>query len=118
MSPRTFGALLAITERPGISQTELSRRLRIDRTTMSQLVDDLTHRKLIKRTVDPDDRRNHQLTMTSSGSRTLSRAVTAAADVERQLTAQLPAGRLAAVKEGLRQLLDGAPTTGPVCRDD
>lgn len=105
LHPRVFGVLLLIGHQPGITQTEASQRLRIDRTTMSQLVTDLSDRKLIKQAVSPDDRRNRRLQLTAQGSRTLRRAAALAEQVEHDVTAGLSRADNAALKSTLAQLL-------------
>ncbi len=108
LHPREFGILLAISHRPGISQIETSQQLRIDRTTMSQLVNSLTERKLVKRAVSCDDRRNHRLDLTSQGARVLRRATSLAERVERDLTQPLTVRQRAALKSSLLALLENA----------
>lgn len=105
LHPRVFGVLLLIGHEPGVTQTEASQRLRIDRTTMSQLVNDLSDRKLIKQAVSPDDRRNRRLHLTAQGTRTLRRAAALAEEVERDVTAGLSRADSAALKSTLAQLL-------------
>ncbi len=108
ITPRSLGVLLALHERPGVSQTELRARLRIDRTTTSQLIDDLTKRRLIKRAVAPGDRRNHQLNLTAGGVRTLRLGSEVAHRVESEFTSGLSDDHLAAFKATLAQLLESA----------
>lgn len=105
LHPRVFGVLLLIGHQPGVTQTEASQRLRIDRTTMSQLVNDLSDRKLIKQAVSPDDRRNRRLELTAQGGRTLRRAVDAAERVEQEVTAGLSRDDSTALKSTLAELL-------------
>lgn len=103
--PRVLGILLAIHDHSGITQTEAGRRLRIDRTTISQLVNELVERKLVKRVVAADDRRNQQLTLTAQGARTLHRAAAAATTVEDAAMAGLTESQRAALKTALLTLL-------------
>lgn len=99
--PRVLGILLAIQGHSGITQTEAGRTLRIDRTTMSQLVNELVERKLVNRVVATDDRRNQQLTLTAQGARTLHRAAAVATAVEDDVMAGLTASERAALKTAL-----------------
>nr|WP_268932333.1 helix-turn-helix domain-containing protein [Mycolicibacterium hodleri] len=110
MSPRTLGLLLALAMQPGASQTQLSRRLRIDRTTMSQLIDDLTRGKLVRRTSLADDRRSHQLALTAKGSKALQQGFDRARRVEDAITEQMDSSRLSALKMGLLELLERSDT--------
>lgn len=106
MSPRTLGILLALAEQPGASQTELCRRLRLDRTTMSQLIDDLTRAKLVRRTSPAHDRRSNQLAMTAKGSKALQQGYGRARQVEDAITEEMDPVRLAALKASLLELLE------------
>lgn len=106
MSPRSLGLLLALADNPGASQIHLVRRLRIDRTTMSQLVEDLTRAKLVKRTSLAADRRNNQLALTAKGFRTVQRGAARALEVEQGLTETLEPAQLASLKAVLRELLE------------
>lgn len=110
MSPRTLGLLLALAEQPGASQTELGRRLRIDRTTMSQLVDDLTRAKLVSRTSLAYDRRSNQLALTAKGSKALQQGSARARKVEDAITEEMDPSRLSALKIALLELLERSDT--------
>jgi DNA-binding MarR family transcriptional regulator len=108
MSPRSFGFLLALADEPGASQTALGRRLAVDRTTMSQLVDELTQAGHVRRSVVAADRRTHQLALTAKGTRTLERAVVVARDVERAVRGDIGEKQLATLRAGLLDLLSSA----------
>lgn len=57
-----------------ITQTRISKLLRIDRTTTVALIDDLENRGLVLRTKSPQDRRVNNLTLTAKGSEILDQA--------------------------------------------
>jgi DNA-binding MarR family transcriptional regulator len=108
MSPRSFGLLVALADEPGASQTALSRRLAVDRTTMSQLVDELTRARLIRRSVAAEDRRTHQLALTAKGARTLDRATVLVRDVEKAVCGDIGEKQMAALKQHLQDVLSSA----------
>jgi DNA-binding MarR family transcriptional regulator len=56
------------------SQQAIGERLRIDRTTMVALIDDLERAGYVKRDRNPDDRRAYVLTLTATGRRAQARA--------------------------------------------
>jgi MarR family transcriptional regulator, lower aerobic nicotinate degradation pathway regulator len=56
------------------SQQAIGERLRIDRTTMVALIDDLERKGYVKRERNPDDRRAYVITLTTAGRRAQSRA--------------------------------------------
>ena len=70
---RQFSVLCVLDDGP-CSQTDLCDVLRIDRTTMVQLIDALESNKLLGRTVNQEDRRAHVVLITEEGRRTLKRA--------------------------------------------
>ena len=61
-----YSVLSALREQAS-SQVALSEALRIDRTTVVQLIDDLEKKQLVRRTVNPLDRRAHMLKITKPG---------------------------------------------------
>jgi DNA-binding MarR family transcriptional regulator len=79
---RHYGALAALAEAGPLSQQRLGEWLRVDRTTMVALVDDLERLGLATRQRLPNDRRAYALELSSAGKRTLSRARRAIASAE------------------------------------
>jgi DNA-binding MarR family transcriptional regulator len=68
LTPSEFGVLLLIAENPGLSQTDLGRAIKADRSTMVAIVDRFEERKLAERQSSPYDRRAHALCLTATGS--------------------------------------------------
>ena len=64
---REFGLLLIILEHPGISQKEAGEIQVIDRTTMTNLVDNLSKKSLVERVVNSENRRAYRLFITAEG---------------------------------------------------
>jgi DNA-binding MarR family transcriptional regulator len=56
------------------SQQAIGERLRIDRTTMVALIDDLERAGYVKRDRNPDDRRAYVITLTAAGRKAQARA--------------------------------------------
>jgi DNA-binding MarR family transcriptional regulator len=56
------------------SQQAIGERLRIDRSTMVSLIDDLERAGYVKRERNPDDRRAYVITLTPAGKKTQARA--------------------------------------------
>jgi DNA-binding MarR family transcriptional regulator len=74
LTVKHFGVMTFLrheTERPGergsLSQQAIGERLRIDRTTMVSLIDDLERAGYVTRTRNPDDRRAYVITLTAAG---------------------------------------------------
>jgi DNA-binding MarR family transcriptional regulator len=78
-------ALLELTQQAPLSQTQLSRRLTLEKSTVSRLVAALAERRWIKRTRSDGDGRALLLTLTPAGGRAAARL----ADSRRQLFSRL-----------------------------
>ncbi|MDU8912281.1 MarR family transcriptional regulator [Aestuariicoccus sp. MJ-SS9] len=66
-APRQFSALSLIVQFPEIIQSELARKLGIERSGLVSIVDDLEGRGLVSRMPVPGDRRVQALTPTKDG---------------------------------------------------
>lgn len=73
------------------SQIGIAARLSLDKTTVTYLLDDLEKEGLIKRTIDPNDRRSRHIHLTEEGTRTLARLAQLVAKVEQDMLAPLGA---------------------------
>ncbi|MCZ2811941.1 MarR family transcriptional regulator [Modestobacter sp. VKM Ac-2979] len=89
--PRGYHLLCAVADGPPRSQLALARRLGIDKTVMTYLVDDLEKAGMVVRRPDPLDRRARQVTITANGFRALQRAREQVQDAESELLANLTA---------------------------
>ncbi|MEY8842224.1 MarR family winged helix-turn-helix transcriptional regulator [Cribrihabitans sp. XS_ASV171] len=67
LSTRGFSALSLVVENPEITQSELARRLGIERSGLVAIVDDLEGRGYLARKVVPGDRRVQALVPTEQG---------------------------------------------------
>src|SRR5512136_633981 len=67
LTPQQFGLLAFLWIEDGLSQSELSSRSQIDRTTMGGIVDRLEKEGLVERVIHPDDRRAFQVFLTKQG---------------------------------------------------
>ena len=68
---RHFGILQLIAGSKPLQQAEIGRLLRIDRTTMVKVIDELQKLNLIERQRDPDDRRAYAIYLTDKGKKLL-----------------------------------------------
>ena len=62
-----FGCLTVIADEGPLSQQHLSARIRVDRTTIVAVVDELEAAGLVERQRNPDDRRAYALEATAAG---------------------------------------------------
>jgi MarR family transcriptional regulator, 2-MHQ and catechol-resistance regulon repressor len=67
MSPARFDVLAQLSVAPGISQQELSDRLRVTKGNTTTLLDKMTAQGLVERRSDPEDRRSYRLYLTEEG---------------------------------------------------
>lgn len=67
LSPGQLGVLEIIANNPGLNQTQLSKALGIDRSTLVAVLDGLEGRGLLARKPSPSDRRSHALELTGRG---------------------------------------------------
>ena len=67
LTQKQVSVLWLVGDHPGIAQTDLCQRLRMDRATVMAIVNRLEERKLLKRGVSKEDRRRQTLTLRAKG---------------------------------------------------
>lgn len=87
----SFSALTVVVRSPGINQTQLAEVLKIERSNLVQLVDELADRNLLARTPVAGDRRRHALMPTSAGRKLCEQAMAAVVAHEARSFAMLDA---------------------------
>jgi MarR family transcriptional regulator for hemolysin len=87
--PRAYQLLVTVERGQPTTQLALARRLGVDRTVMTYLIDDLVDAGLVERRVDPRDRRARQVTATARGRRLLPELDRRLAEVEDRVLAGL-----------------------------
>jgi DNA-binding MarR family transcriptional regulator len=75
MTSVQFAALHTICEIPGIDQASLAQQIAYDRATIGGVVDRLERKGWVTRTVNPQDKRARQITLTEQGYDTLQKVV-------------------------------------------
>lgn len=80
-----FGALMALSERPGIDQATLAGIVALDRPTTGGVVERLEARGLIARTPSSRDRRAKALSLTEAGLALLERAGPVVAEIQTEV---------------------------------
>lgn len=68
LSPRVFAALSFVIDTPNITQSDLARRLGVERSGLVAIVDELEGRGYLERVPVPGDRRVQALSPTTTGS--------------------------------------------------
>ena len=79
------GVLWLLDDEGSMSQQQLGRKLRIDRTTMVKMVDQLEGRKLVRRKDHPEDRRVYLVELTPTGKKSLAALQKVADQMEKKL---------------------------------
>lgn len=104
----SFSALSVVVQSPGINQTELAEVLKIERSNLVQIIDELAGRKLIARTPVPGDRRRHALMPTVEGQTLQATAQAAVMDHEERVFQMLTDKERAELLRLLRKVRSGA----------
>lgn len=99
--PRGYQTLWEVVRGRQPSQLALARRLGIDRTVMTYLIDDLVAADLVRREPNPDDRRQRRIVATEKGRSTLAELCDRVAEAEDAVLAALDARE----REQFRRLL-------------
>ena len=74
LTPTQFGVLFMLSLQPGLDQTSLARLLGLDRSTTGMVVGMLEARELVRRGVDPADKRKRIISLTKTAQRLLERS--------------------------------------------
>ncbi len=101
---RHYGVLATLDSDGPLSQQTLSQHLRIDRTTMVAVADDLERLGLAERKSLPSDRRTYRLHLTRDGLVALKRARIAVREAEERLLLPLTADERAQLQRLLMRL--------------
>ena len=107
LHPREFAVLRAVGFEEGQSQQALADALRIPRSRMVAIVDELEARKLLQRRPHPSDRRVRALYLTDAGQLLLEQAFAEAVAYEQQVGSALSPHE----REQLLALLDRVSTS-------
>lgn len=107
LKARHYGVLAVLADEGSHPQRVLGEKLRIDRSTMVIVVDELEEAGLVERRRDPEDRRRYELTITEDGRRTLSEAEPVVEGVREAVLAPLDERRRHELHESLAAILRG-----------
>jgi DNA-binding MarR family transcriptional regulator len=106
LAPQQFWMLIALREMPGMSQADLAERVRADAPTVSRTLGALLERGLVRSDPDPEDRRRSRVFLTAAGEQLASEVAAVAADVRAAVVDGMSAAEEAAVRRGLKRILD------------
>jgi DNA-binding MarR family transcriptional regulator len=106
-----FGSLTVIADEGRLSQSDLCVRMRVDRTTMVAVVDELEAAGYVDRRRNPDDRRAYALEATDAGRAWLTEKRDALMAAQAELLAVLSEEERRGLVELLQRLLVGRETS-------
>ena len=89
ITPRQFGAMLTLYQRGTMTLTELATHIRVDRSTLGEMINRMAERGLIRKESNDADRRSATVTLAKPGEQTLLRLVSGAAQLQEELLAPL-----------------------------
>ena len=89
LTPPQFSVLAFLWQQDGLTQTELSEKAQIDRTTIGGLLDRMARSNLLERRPHPQDRRAHLVYLTEQGKRLEPELTSLANQVLKRFTAGL-----------------------------
>jgi DNA-binding MarR family transcriptional regulator len=104
MTQKQVSVLWLVADHPGISQSELSKRLQLDRATVMAIVNRLAKRKFMVRGASASDGRKQTLTLAAAGSRVLLQAKRAIRAHEKWLKSRFSARELTTLVALLRRV--------------
>lgn len=104
LTPQQFGLLGFLWREDGISQTVLSAKSQIDRTTMGGLIDRLEKEGLVVRKAHPEDRRAYRVCLTEKGKALQPELTPLAMKAQEKFIAKLAPGEVETLKTLLEKL--------------
>lgn len=110
---RQFVVLKAINSHEGLSQVQLGERLRIDASSIVQVLDDCQRDGLAERRQSPADRRRYAIFLTEAGKLKLISGTRVVKRVQDELFAALDDSQTAQLLELLLILAGTGPLSGP-----
>lgn len=107
ISPGRFSLLTLLGANPGINQTDLSRAVGLDKSTLTPALDQLERKGIIIRQRTASDRRTYALSLSPKGQALLARLTTRVLKHEETIVAPLTAGERATLLRLLKKVARG-----------
>lgn len=105
ITPVQYAALQSVAATPGIDQRSVARGIGFDTSTIGEVIDRLEARGLLRRSVDPSDRRVRLLSTTQEGESLLADVTPAVLAAQERILAPLPQTERAQFLHMLKQLV-------------
>jgi DNA-binding MarR family transcriptional regulator len=106
LTPRQFAILVAISQNPGLTQTDLVGATGVDRSTVGDMVTRLMRRGLIRRRRSGRDQRANTLVILPAGLQALRRALPGVERAQLRILEPLPEAARAAFVAALRAIAE------------
>jgi DNA-binding MarR family transcriptional regulator len=106
LTVKHYGLLTLLVHEGPVSQGRLGEVMRIDRTTMVALIDDLERAGHVDRSRNPEDRRAYVLSATSTGKRVQRKAAALMKGVYDEALSPLSAGERRELRRMLRAIVE------------
>jgi DNA-binding MarR family transcriptional regulator len=91
ITPRQFGVLLTLYQQGTLTLTDLARHIRVDRSTLGEMINRMAKRSLISKRNNGNDRRSAEVLLAPAGKTVLLALVASAAELQTALLAPLAA---------------------------
>ena len=108
ITPRQFAVLLSLQNGEPMTQAALSVAMRMDRSTINEMIPRMIQRGLISKSSSPDDKRAVHLSITARGSETLRGLVPGTVQSQDALLALLPKEYRRIFKHCLEMIIDAS----------
>jgi DNA-binding MarR family transcriptional regulator len=112
ITPRQFGVLLTLHQQGTLTLTELARHIRVDRSTLGEMINRMAERSLITKRNNGSDRRSAEVLLTPAGKAALFEIVSGAAQLQAALLAPLPAEDRAHFMRCVKLIAEPGPAKG------
>jgi len=112
ITPRQFGAMLTLYQRGPLTLTELATHIRVDRSTLGEMINRMADRGLIRKEANDADRRSATITLDKAGEQALLRLVAGAAQLQEELLAPVPAKDRAQFLRNMKLVAEPPPKKG------
>lgn len=112
VSPSQYGVLMVLGEAGPLGQQHLAELVGVDPRNAVPIIDALAEQGLVRREVDPLDRRRRVLDLTAKGRGVVADLASVGAEIERDLLSPLTPAEQATLRRMLHALLDAARESG------
>jgi DNA-binding MarR family transcriptional regulator len=112
ITPRQFGVLLTLHQQGTLTLTELAGHIRVDRSTLGEMINRMVERSLVRKRSNGSDRRSAEVMLAPAGKTALLRLVAGAAQLQTALLAPLPAADRAHFMRCMKMIAEPEQETG------